>query len=487
MRNKESSLRKLRQGYCPQEVGAKPKIASIYKSVFKRLVDYKNLHDFFEIYNTGEPILKAWGFLGIYQILEGKKSLNEEDTQELHKIIIDLLNEEREITYYSGSVKTEVSLRDHHSIRVISLEPKLVYEPVLEYCISAKFRPDEVTGELLEEMVSKRGNPKVEPLLLDYAENVKTEDYRVKLHLIHSFENVAQKMELKETEAIGTIFKTFLEQVQSSLKEPKETQLKIEELSRRKKTLEKEIIRVAAVLHMGLEEETLNYIESLEEPFHELDQVAEEYKNTEKFRSLLLQKINSLEKNPLVICDILRAIIVLQDKIPQCSDLVIEKVNEHKLNDAGLIIELENAEIINQKMILNYLDQGHEWQLNFIREYLNAHPEKLTQWSAFQAAAKEILHKFESPISDKLKEKKRLVLRLIVDLEQLDLLGECLELFKKEEDDELKKIALFALLKYGNDEIWIKLRKVMEKDPAIGKYVKKFWDHLERREWQFHY
>jgi len=487
MRNKESTLRKLRQGYCPQELGAKPKIASIYKSVFKRLVDYRNLHDFFEIYNTGEPILKAWGFLGIYQILEGKESLNEKDSQELHKIIIDLLNEEREVTYYSGSVKTEVSLRDHHSIRVISLESSLVYEPVLEYCVSAKSDPDEVKGELLEEMVSKRDNPQVESLLLKYADNVRGEDYRVKLHLVHAFENLGQLQELKETEAIQAIFKAFLKQVQRSLRDPKETQLKIEELTRRKKTLEPELIRIAAVLHLGLEEETLTFLESLEAPFHELDQVAEEYKNSKKFQSLLLQKLTTLEKNPLLMCDVLRALIVLQNEIPQCSDLIIEKVNEHKLNDAGLIIELEKADIIDESLIRNYLEQGHEWQLNFIREYLNVHPEKLNQWSAFQSDAKKILHTFEAPISDDLKEKKRLVLRLIIDLEKLDLLEECLELFKNEEDDDLKKIALFALLKYGNDEIWMKLRKVMEKDSATGKYVKKFWDRLERREWQFHY
>ena len=63
----------------------------------------------------------------------------------------------------------------------------------------------------------------------------------------------------------------------------------------------------------------------------------------------------------------------------------------------------------------------------------------------------------------------------------------CLENFKNLEDDMLKKLCLFAIINFGNDEVWINLRKLMNRDNNIDDYVKRFWRNLERREWKFYY
>ena len=69
----------------------------------------------------------------------------------------------------------------------------------------------------------------------------------------------------------------------------------------------------------------------------------------------------------------------------------------------------------------------------------------------------------------------------------VDMIKYCLENFNCLDSDELKKVALFAMINLGSDEIWIPLRKLMEEDPEKKEYITKFWKFLERREWKFHY
>ena len=143
-------------------------------------------------------------------------------------------------------------------------------------------------------------------------------------------------------------------------------------------------------------------------------------------------------------------------------------------------------------MLTHFLIKGDKWHLEFLKEFLINNPKKLEVWLEFRAQFIKILNFFrkedvrEEGVQN-FKEKKEFALRLIIDLERRDMIDLCLENFKNLEDDMLKKLCLFAIINFGNDEVWINLRKLMNRDNNIDDYVKRFWRNLERREWKFYY
>ena len=100
MSYKEKIIKQLRRGYSPIETGPKEEINRIFKNAFKPRVDRNDLDLFFELCESNETKLKAWGFLGIYNILNDKNIINAKEKSRLQKIIGDILNDRNEIQYF---------------------------------------------------------------------------------------------------------------------------------------------------------------------------------------------------------------------------------------------------------------------------------------------------------------------------------------------------------------------------------------------------
>jgi len=485
MRDTDKIIRELSKGYAPQREGAKPRIMKIYDKTFKPLVNRKDLDTFFTLYEYDDPTIKAWAFLGIYQILENKTYLYGEDKERLDEVIVDVLNNQQEFSYYSGDIETTVSIRIHHARRISWLHPDIVFEPVYEYVKQKAPEMDKVIGELLLELISKKKDPKVETLLLEFANNISSSDIESKLILIQSLENYGTKTELDKKEQITEIFTRFLDELWKKKKNGKEN------LSDDQQILEQKLIQIGANLELDLELETLRYIENLDHPFNNLDQVAEYYKDNERFRTILMQKLQDTN-NQRILKDILKAIALIQSKIPNCQELIIEKIKAYEFNDTDLIINLMESDLLNENTILEMIEEGEEWELEFVREFLNLYSDKLDSWERLREEITSILTRIpekevEFSSDSEFYKKKKFALQVVIDLKHSELVQHCLDIFSKLQSEELRKMALFAIITFGGDDILLKLRKLMEQNETTRKYVKKFWDQLERRDWKFYY
>ncbi|MFX1586716.1 MAG: hypothetical protein ACFFC1_01070 [Promethearchaeota archaeon] len=482
--SKEKVITKLREGYSPIELSPKDKLTSIYKQAFKPLIDKKNLDIFFEVYDTNEVILRAWGFLGIYHILKEKNIGDEGKRLKVQKIVLEVLGDKREINYYGGTTEVRTSLREHHVRRICELDTSLIFEPVFEYCNSFEGEVDEVLVDLLESVLSKVSNPAIEPLLLNHAKKISKGEFNMKIHIVNAFENLGLVNELKQIDAITDLFKSFLNEIEHY------KTISDENLNK-KKQLHKNILRVAAIIDLDLEQETLEFVDSLKYPYNSLNQIAKKYKANKEFKSILLRKLKESD-NPRFITDILKAILVLKENIENWKDLVVEQVKKYQLTDGALISEMQEANLINEDMLLSFLSKGESWYLDFIREYLIYNPEVLDGWQGLRDEFIRVLKLFnlpeESLNSNKIiKAKKELILKLIIDLKREDLVIYCLENFKNLNDDQLKKLALFPILKFGGERLLLKLKELMKNDDETAKFVRRFWGRLERNDWRFFY
>lgn len=485
MQDTDKIIRELSKGYAPQREGAKPRIMKIYDKIFKPLVKRKDLDTFFTLYEYDDPILKAWAFLGIYQILENKNYLYGEDKERLDEFIVDVLNNQQKFSYYSGDIETSATIRRHHARRISWLHPDIVFEPVYEHVKQKAPEMDKVIGELLLELISKKKDPKVEILLLEFANNLSSSDIESKLLLIRSFENYGIKTELGKKEQITEVFKRFLDELWKKKKNGKEN------LSDDQQILEQKLIQIGANLELDLESETLRVIENLDQPFNNLDQVAEYYKDNERFRTILMQKLQQTN-NQRFLKDLLKAIALIQSEIPNCQELIIEKIKTYEFNDTDLIINLMESDLLNEDTILEMIKGGEEWELEFVREFLNLYSDKLDSWERLREEITSILTRFpekEVKLSSdsEFYKKKKFALQVVIDLKHSELVQHCLENFSELKSEELRKMALFAIITFGGDNVLLKLRKLMEKNETTRKYVKKFWDQLERRDWKFYY
>jgi hypothetical protein len=481
---KENIINKLREGYTPIELSPKDELTSIYKQAFKPLIDKKNLDIFFEVYDTNEVILRAWGFLGVYHILKEMKIGDEGKRLKIQKIVLEVLGDRREINYYGGTTEVRTSLREHHVRRICELDTSLIFEPVNKYCNSFEGEVDEVVVDLLENVLSKVSNPSVEPLLLKHAKKISKGEFNMKIHIVNAFENLGQIIELKERNAITELFKIYLNEIKYDKNNDQENLNK-------KKRLHKNIFRVAAIIDLDLEEETLQFVESLKYPYSSLDQIAKKYKTNKKFKSILLGKLKE-SNNPRFITEILKAILVLKENFENWKDLVIEQVKKYQLTDGILITEMQESNLINEEMILSFLSKGESWYLDFIREYLIYHPEILDEWQGLKNEFIRVLKLFDFPEQslgnyEVVKVKKELILKLIIDLKRGDLVKYCLENFENLDDDHLKKLALFPILKFGEESLLLKLKELMKNNEETAKFVRRFWGRLERNDWRFFY
>ena len=486
MINKQRVITNLKKGYTPQSAGAKPSLAQVFDHFFKPLMDGKKLDLFFDIFETDEPILRAWGFLGIYKVMEGREYLSIADRERLTKIITEILNDEREIEYLSGKYKTIVTLREHHGIKVSWIHSSFTFDPVLKYCMS-KDKPDRVIGALLEDILSKEKDSRVEPILLKHAEKVDPEDYGLQLNLVSAFENFGTHSGIEGKIKVGQIFKAYLNNVDLDKSEEQEENeaLKVD-IRIKKKKLQDNVFKAAASLKINLKSELLAYIKSLDKGFEPLGQIATHYKDDSDFKSSILKKLEETT-NPHLISNLLEAVLVIRYNVPKWRELVLDNIEKYELDDPELIKELGKADLVTDSLAVKFLNARLEWQLNFVRQFLMDNPEKFDEWPEFRLELVKVLEQFQDEQDKTFENKKRFVLRVLIDLDKRDMIKYCLENFSCLDSDELKKTALFAMINLGSDEIWIELRKLMEEDPEKKEYITKFWKSLERREWKFHY
>jgi len=472
--NKNKIINKLRKGYTPIEITPNKDLASTFKNIFKPLVKRNDLDFFFELYNMNEVNLKAWAFLGIYHILEDKNDINDETKAKLHSLVLDLLSEKREITYYGGSVESRAPLREHHVTRIAELDNSLIFEPVLEYCKSFNGEPDSVIMELLEDVLSNSSDNSIEELIIHYSNLIKPTAIRMKISIVKSFENLADNISLQYNGKITSLFKEYLDYFKD--------QDNTDYLSKRRE-LEELIFKVGAKLDLELKRETLQFVNSLEYPYDSLDIIASSYKKNKEFQSIILKKLQESE-NPHFIVELLKAVLVLKGEISDWKRLVKDNVMKYQLVDVDLMNAMEKSELINEEMMISFLNNAEEWSLHFIREYLIQYPNQLMEWENLKNLMIEKLNTYKPSKENKIIE---FIFSLIIDLELKDFLKYSLEVFKKLESDKLKKMAIFPILKFGEESLLLKLKEYMKKDHDAGKFIMQFLNMLERNEWRFYY
>ena len=473
---------KLRKGYAPVELSPKAHLTSTYKSIFKPLVNRKNFNLLFELFDTDEVILRAWSFLGLHHILEETSVYEEEIIDKIQKIILEVLNDSREINYFGELGELRTSLREHHIRRICELNKKLSFKPAFEYCLSFDKVTDNVVSDLIENIVSKTASPSVESLILRLAINTSIRDFHLKNQMIKSFENFSQEGDITNLAEITRLFKSYLSQIN-------EGKISEQEFLKSVKSLQENIFRVGAILELSLLEETLEFVNSLRYPYSSLYLIAKRYNNNIKFQSIILRKLEE-SKNPNFISNILKTILVLKENIENWEDLIIENVRKFQIVDGSLINDMQESNLINQELIVNLLNKGDKWSLEFIRESLIDNPKMLEQWQDVKNEFIKILKLTTAKTSDEknaLLKKKEMILKVIIDLQIEELVNICLENLQSLKDKNLKKLAIFSILKFSKESLLLELKALMKKDTDLAKIVLNLIDSLDRNEWKFYY
>jgi hypothetical protein len=475
-------IEKLRKGYTPIELSPNANLESAYKNVFKPVVSRKDFNLLFELFDTDEVILRAWSFLGFYLVLEETSVYEEERINKVQEIILKVLNDRREISYYGDSAELRTSLREHHVRRICELNRELSFKPVFEYCISFDKVTDSVVSDLIENVVSKVKDSKAESLILKLANNISVRDFHIKNQMVKSFENLSQEGNVNRLREITNLFKSYLTQI-------KEDKITDQDFLKNVKSLQENIFRVSAILGLSLEEETLEFVNSLRYPYTSLYLIAKRYNKNDKLISIILRKLEESE-NPNSVTEVLKAILVLKDSIKNWKDLIIENVKKYQIVDASLINDMQESNLINEDLIVNLLNKGDGWSLEFIRESLIDNPEILEKWQDIKLEFIKVLKLTTAKTPDETKilmKKKEMIFKVIIDLQIKEMVKLCLENLQSLKDKNLKKLAVFSILKFGEESIMLELKELMKKDTDLAKLVVNFIDHLDRNDWKFYY
>jgi len=182
---KQKIIDKMRRGYIPVEQSPKAHLTSTYKNLLKPLINRKDFKLLFELFDTNEVILRAWSFLGIHHILEETPVYTEERIEKIQNIILEVLKDHREISYYGGSNELVTSLREHHVRRICELDKRLSFKPSLEYCSSFEKVTDSVISDLVENMISKYADSDVNSLILKLANNTSVRDFHLRIRWLN--------------------------------------------------------------------------------------------------------------------------------------------------------------------------------------------------------------------------------------------------------------------------------------------------------------
>jgi len=179
--------------------------------------------------------------------------------------------------------------------------------------------------------------------------------------------------------------------------------------------------------------------------------------------------------------------MVLREKVNNWKEIVIENVKKYQIVDGYLIEDMQDSNLINPEFVLNLFKEGEQWSLDFIREFFNENPKLLENW---QEVRDEFVKILKMPVEDENKmllDKKEMIIKLIIDLQEKELVDYCLNNFKMIDESNLKKLAVFPILKFGEEKILQELKDEMKNDPDMAKFVLNFIDILDRNDWKFFY
>ena len=202
-----------------------------------------------------------------------------------------------------------------------------------------------------------------------------------------------------------------------------------------------------------------------------------------------MRKLEESE-NPNFISEVLKAILVLKEKIENWEEIIIKNVRNYQIVDVNLINYMQESNLIDQDLIVNLLNNGDKWSLEFIRESLIDNPEMLEQWQDVKNEFIKILKHTTAETSDekkKLLKKKEMILKLIIDLQIEDLIKICLENLHNLKDKNLIRLTAFSILKFGEENLLLELKELMKKDSDLAKVILNLIDSLDRNEWKFFY
>jgi len=277
MENKEEIINRLKEFFTRDGVGAEADPIPLYHEVFKPLIDPKYVNFFIELFDSGNMVLRAWGFLGIFKLLF-RCLLNEKEDEikniisitELQRIIGELLKDKRDVADYGGCFVVSHGKMNEFFVDDICLLPfDIISEQVLEYCIAEDTKTDIVVGKLLEQVLSQSTNSEIESLFIKHAKRVENTDFKTAEQIVKAFGNLCKKngvvINKKEVKSIFRDFLQNIEQDQSeSLKIKGENeyqrQKRIDNIKIGKKNLLTSIIRSAAIIGLDFKDETIEYI-----------------------------------------------------------------------------------------------------------------------------------------------------------------------------------------------------------------------------------
>jgi hypothetical protein len=340
--------------------------------------------------------------------------------------------------------------------------------------------------------LAKDSDPEIEDIMIRHAQKIDDTNFGLQNRMINAFESLGLNHQIQEKKLIEKIFKTYLDHIEKDNSEYMvENESKRTIISKTKKDLRESILKVAAILDLDLEKETLEFLENLVYPYDDLYQLANKYHNNDKFKSIILKKLETSE-NPHFIKDLLRAILALKNNIKNWKQLIAENINKYQIIDPDLIDDVQEADLYDEDMLINFLNRRDNWHLEFIREFLLSNPDKLDEWEKFRNEFIKILKFFKAPDESWIsypnqKKKKKFALKILIDLEKRDMIHYCLENFMNLQDKELREICLFIIIKFGSKEILAKLKKYLDTDKESAEFFRIFWRKLENRDMQFYY
>jgi hypothetical protein len=300
--------------------------------------------------------------------------------------------------------------------------------------------------------------------------------------MVKSFENLSQEGDVTNLNETTSLFRSYLAQIN-------EDKITDQEFLKNIKSLQENIFKVGAILGLSLEEETLEFVNSLKYPYGSLYLIAKRYYNNDELISIVLKKLEE-SKNPNFISEVLKAILVLKDRIENWEKIIIENVRNFQIVDGSLINDMQESNLIDQEMIVNLVNEGDKWSLEFIREFFVDKPEMLEKWQDVKNEFIKILKLTTIKNSDEkqaLLKKKEMILKLIIDLQIEELVNLCLENLQSFETKNLKMLAVFSILKLGEESLMLELKEFMKNDADLAKIVLNLIDRLNRNEWKFFY
>lgn len=361
MKNKEKIKNQLKEFFTTDGVGPEGVPIPLYHDVFKPLIEPKNVDFFIEIFDTNDFVLRAWGFLGIYRLLyrcilyeKEEEMKNIIPLPEFQRILSVLLKDDRKIGDYGGCfLVIHRNLNELFVDYITLLNYEMIYQPVLEFCSSDDTKTDIIVGKLLEGVISKSHDPKMESILIRHAQKVEKTDFKTLEQIIKAFGNLYETIgSFKNKSIVEAIFRDYMKILKHDKSAyPKingetdyQRQRRTENIRINKKNLRRSIIRNAAIIGLDFIDETVDYIrKEINWGYIIIPDIAKYYRNNEEFKKALLEQLEDKIRIGFTASFIYRALKMI---LSNWREKVREAISRNP-NKLELINELKKFERVS--------------------------------------------------------------------------------------------------------------------------------------------